>query len=414
MNQCPIEPEGLRELRKRSEEEGPVFWEHDDQLCAFDPEAAQQFNSENYSDQTLSDRLVDVVRRRRSADVSWQAIRAAWLEQLSQLTEPEPARLLAEQMEKRLEERAGRSIDLAWVAQEVISEPLIDLVLAQLSGREARAVLRDQRFKIGRLLGEDRAGGSLGAKWRSGWIQASAGWVVRRELKARSQGRRPRQLDLTDPIVDMLPSLGVDRGVDAITAMLTAIAGPPGSSATCLLYELTRRPEWRERIAAELTEATVEDLATAPGRVAPATHRFIKESLRLWSLPVIMQRDVRKDMILAGHALKEGQNVLVSAYMTHRDERYWDRPTTFDPDRWLRENRPQPEQHAGSSFSPFGWSPRSCVGAGVAILQSMLLCRLVCARYRVEVQDPELVEVLIASVPQFRGFTGTVSRRVSA
>lgn len=53
--------------------------------------------------------------------------------------------------------------------------------------------------------------------------------------------------------------------MDSVTAVLTAIAGPPGSAAACLLYELTRRPEWAERMAEELAPIAPAELHnTAP------------------------------------------------------------------------------------------------------------------------------------------------------
>jgi len=54
-------------------------------------------------------------------------------------------------------------------------------------------------------------------------VQVSAGSVVRRELRGRAAGRRLRQVDLTDPVVDLLPELGMDRAVDSVTAVLTAM-----------------------------------------------------------------------------------------------------------------------------------------------------------------------------------------------
>ncbi|HVR09305.1 MAG TPA: cytochrome, partial [Thermoanaerobaculia bacterium] len=138
----------LRELRTRSHEEGGVFWIRDGELGVFDPEAAQQLNAANFRDLTLPDRLVDIVRRRRSAPVSWKQVRAAWIAQLRRLTEGDGVARLAARMRSLLDERLDRPLDLVWVAQEVCTRSLAPIVVAGLSAADMARVVRDQTFKL--------------------------------------------------------------------------------------------------------------------------------------------------------------------------------------------------------------------------------------------------------------------------
>lgn len=404
------EPEIFRHLRERSQAEGGVFWNGADELCVFDPAAAQHFNRENFRDQTLSDRLVDLLLQRPSPVVSWQEIRAAWAARLAHLTGPDGARQLSERMESQFAHSLGRELDLSWWAQEVCSRSLVPAVVDALPPTEHERVLRDQWLKARRLLASPPATPTPGARLHSFWVQTTAGFAVRRELRRRARGRRPRQLDLADPIVDLLPRLGMDRAVDAVTAVLTAIAGPPGSAAACLLYELMRRPEWVERIRQELKPLSIQELCTSPTRAASATHRFVKESLRMWSLPLLMVRPVHTDMKLGDEQLHAGQRVLLSTWFIHHDPRFWDDADTFDPGRFETSEKSNSCPHAAHRYVPFGWSPRSCIGAGLGILQLMLLCRLVCGRYRIALQDPQAVQIEMGTVPRVVNFRGTIER----
>src|SRR5262249_57026608 len=99
-------------------------------------------------------------------------------------------------------------------------------------------------------------------------------------------GRRKREPDLADPSVDLLPELGMDRALDVVTAVLTAIGGPPGTAAASLLYEFVRNPDWQQRLTDELSAVDPLDFRTSPTAVAPETHRFVKEGLRMWSPPL--------------------------------------------------------------------------------------------------------------------------------
>lgn len=401
------ELEFVREMRTRCAAEGGVFWQAPDVLAVFDAEAAQKANSANFRDMTLPDKLADLVQGRAGDPVTWKSVRAAWMAQLRHLSGAEGVGRLAERMAGLLDERSGRPLDLGWAVQEVCTRALVPVVIEELSPADLRRVLRDQTYKLQRLLAFEPPPSTVWKELRAVWIQVSAGSVVRRELRGRAAGRRPRRLDLTDPVVDMLPELGLDRAVDSVTAVLTAIAGPPGSAAAALVYELVQRPDWAGRMAAELGPIAPAELHNP--RVAPATHRFVKETLRMWSPPVFLTRPARTDIDLGEHHLKEGQRYFVSPYLIHHDPRHWKDADTFDPDRWLPEAEHGP-CHA-ASYVPFGWSPTTCIGASLGTSQLMLLCQLLCTRYRIELAEPGNLRMALAAVPLPLGFRGTISRR---
>ena len=51
--------------------------------------------------------------------------------------------------------------------------------------------------------------------------------------------------------------------------------------------------------------------------------------------------------------------ILLESYSVARSENYFQEPSEFKPERWLRENKD--ESHAFSSL-PFGFGPRMCLG----------------------------------------------------
>lgn len=417
MQSTAHEPEIFKELRRRGQRTGGVFWSEPGTLCVLDPREAQRFNRLNFADQTLSDRFVDLLRRRRSARVSWTELRAAWSRGIRQRLHHGGADRLADAMAAFCDASLGNAVDIGPWSQELCGRSLVPWVIDGLTEGDRALVHRDRRLKTQLMV----AGGgppSWALRKRSLWAQYRAGRVVRRELRERARQRRPRRRDLTDPMVEMLPRLGLDRAVDGVTAVLTAIAGPPGSAAACLLFELSRHPRWMERLRAELTSVTPQQLAAAPSQAAPGCHAFVKECLRLWSLPLLMVRPVHVDMTVAGHSLVIGQRVLLSAYFLHRDARWWPRPETFEPQRWLdRGASGCPVAHGPSSegadrpFAPFGWAPRACLGAGLAVLQLMLLCRLMCTRYRLTAPTLDAAHVELGTVPRVLDFSATITDR---
>ena len=72
---------------------------------------------------------------------------------------------------------------------------------------------------------------------------------------------------------------------------------------------------------------------------------------------------------------------VVSFYAMHRDPELWDRPLTFDPDRFL------PERSQGRSrwqYLPFGGGPRSCIGDHFAMLEATLALATIIRAVRIE------------------------------
>ena len=152
MPASPGEVDNLAGLRERCHAEHGVFWMREGELGVFDPEAAQQVNAANFSDLTLPDRLVDLLRRRRSKAVSWKQVRAAWIAQLRRLSDAEGIGRLAARMDALLAARTGRPLDLVWAAQQVCTQALVPVVVDGLSPAGWKRVLRDQDFKLRRLL----------------------------------------------------------------------------------------------------------------------------------------------------------------------------------------------------------------------------------------------------------------------
>ncbi|WP_394828555.1 cytochrome P450 [Pendulispora albinea] len=395
----------VRDLRDRSHAEGGLFWTPRGELAVFDPSAAQTANTTNFRDLTLPDRLVDLVRGRRSPRVSWRDVRAAWYPQLRRLSEPPSIAQLAQRMEALLDARLGRELDLVWAAQEVATYALLPTVIAGLSRDERARVQRDQAMKLERLL-------ALRAEPESAWrsmqrvlVQVRAGRIVRRELARRARGKSPRQLDLTDPMVDMLPVLGMDRAAYAITTVLTAVSGPPGAVAACLLHAIAHHPTWAARLQAELAPLAPSAFYAAPARTAPVTHRFVKEALRMWSAPAILTRVARAPIDVGAFHLEPGQAFQVSPYIVHRDPKHWNDPDTFDPDRWSNE-----ADHAGR-YVPFGWSPTACIGAQLGTIQLALFAYLATTRYRIELASEAASTIVPSAVPLPIDFRGTIARR---
>lgn len=404
------EVESVKMLRRRRREEGPIFWAQENFLAVFDAQAVHRLEAANYADLTMLDGFSDVIRGRPSEPVTWNQLRSAWSAQMRTLTSADNLLQLAQRMDRLLGAEAGRIQDLVWLAERVSTESLVPAIIAGLKPAAQRRVIREIQAKVAWVLSDiDSHRAPRWHQLKMMACQVVAGLVVRRELEGRAKGRRSRQHDLADPVVDMIPELGIGRAVDTVTALLTAITGSPGAAAACMFFELSQRHDWRARLEAELSAVPLEKLCESPMRLAPVTGRFVKEILRIWSSPPVVVRKVRTDIDHGDVSLKAGQHYVLSSFLIHHDDTDWPNPEAFDPDRWLADGRR--EQCPHGSYVPFGWAPKSCIGASLGMAQLVVLAHLICTRYRLQVPEPERARMVVASVVRPRDFNGAVVLR---
>ncbi|MFE2883514.1 cytochrome P450 [Streptomyces sp. NPDC059272] len=404
----PQHPEDfLHAIRARSAAEDGIFWVDDTRLGVFEAEAARRVSATNWRRFVLHDRLIDMLRRRHSTEVRWSEIRSAWLTQLHTLATAEHQGALLDRMERIIDERLGEDVDLVMLTQDVALRSMLPVALSGITEGEAELVRRDLEMKLLRLVSPTPAG--IWHRLRFVGVQLRSGLVVRRVLRQRAHGKRPRQLDLADPFVDLLPRLGMDRALDVVTTVLTAIGGPPGTAAASLLYEFVRHPEWQELLTEELAAVDPVEFRTAPTHAAPVTHRFVKEVLRLWSPPLLLVRRNQFSFDFGKTRLEPGDWYLLSPHLIHRDERLWKEPDVFDPDRFLPGAPHGPADR--TCYVPFGWAPKKCVGANIGTVQLMGLCRLLCTRYQLTVDRPEDLRMALRFAPVPEDFRGRLVLR---
>jgi cytochrome P450 len=72
---------------------------------------------------------------------------------------------------------------------------------------------------------------------------------------------------------------------------------------------------------------------------------------------------------------------------THRDPRWFDAPTTFDPDRWLDGRTATLPRYA---YWPFGGGPRMCIGNGFAIMEIVLVAATILGQVRYTLLDHDV------------------------
>lgn len=136
-------------------------------------------------------------------------------------------------------------------------------------------------------------------------------------------------------------------------------------------YSLAMNPDTQQAFHEELdtvlggdtpTHEDVDDLEL--------TRRIVTETLRMYPPVHTIPRQTARSVEVDGYRIPADTEVHLALLSVHRDERFYDDPDSFRPDRWTAEFENDLPDHA---FMPFGGGRRTCIGRDFARLEAMLV-----------------------------------------
>ncbi|GAA0396602.1 cytochrome P450 [Microbispora corallina] len=175
---------------------------------------------------------------------------------------------------------------------------------------------------------------------------------------------------------------------DNLVAMLATATETTAGALTWLWPLLAAHPEVAGRLYEEVDRVVGRD-RVRPGHLAslPYTGQVVQELLRLYPVGWLFPRMVVEPEVVGGVRLEAGETVVVSPYVTHRMEAFWDRPEAFDPGRFSRRRSEGRHRYA---YFPFGGGPHQCIGMHVFAIEARLIVAGLLARFRPVACSPEV------------------------
>jgi cytochrome P450 len=185
-----------------------------------------------------------------------------------------------------------------------------------------------------------------------------------------------------------------------------------GETLAWIWYLLSLHPEVERKLHAEV-DAVLGDRVPVVADLERLTYAnmIVNECLRLFPPVWIIPRDAIKDDEIGGYPIRAGSTILLCPYLTHRHPEFWQNPEAFDPDRFLPAHSVGRPRHA---YFPFGGGPRLCMGADMAIMETLLIMAMIVQKYRLHLVSGhhEEAECIIDMIPRF-GVKATLQRQSS-
>jgi cytochrome P450 len=183
--------------------------------------------------------------------------------------------------------------------------------------------------------------------------------------------------DVDGDLLSMLVSIGAageanytdDRIRDEMITMLFAAHETTALTLTYTLYLLADAPDVGQTLREEL-QTVLDGADPGPEHLDELvyTEQVVDEALRLYCPAHSLFREATEDVQLGGYTIPEGDVLYLPQWVIHRDERWWDEPTTFRPERFAEDDPDRPS----FAFFPFGAGPRRCIGESFARAEAKL------------------------------------------
>ncbi|EED31438.1 putative cytochrome P450 4V3 [gamma proteobacterium NOR5-3] len=177
--------------------------------------------------------------------------------------------------------------------------------------------------------------------------------------------------------------------IDQLGVFFLAGHETTASVLTWLFFICAQRPEIVAKMREEIDRVVGDrDIGFEHMRQLPLLKAVFREALRLYPPITFMPRVAMEDTTVGPRKLPRGALVMISPWTLHRHQDYWEDPHAFKPERFLAENE---SALTDGAYIPFGQGPHTCVGAGFAQTESLLIIAELLRRFDFEAINPSRV-----------------------
>lgn len=180
--------------------------------------------------------------------------------------------------------------------------------------------------------------------------------------------------------------------VDQVATFFLAGHETSASALAWTLYMIASCPEIQDRAAQEAQAAWDENPEFGDMRKLGFIRDIFREGLRLYPAAPMIIRDAQNDEVFRERRVKKGSLVTVSPWYLQRHSRIWDDPNVFDPDRW---SRPKTKEIARKAYIPFSSGPRSCPGAGFAMMEGVIILAQILRELKLEPVEGKIPQPIL-------------------
>ncbi|MEM6497339.1 MAG: cytochrome P450 [Pseudomonadota bacterium] len=196
--------------------------------------------------------------------------------------------------------------------------------------------------------------------------------------------REKTLLKMIEAVVDdpEVPEFDHQQAIDEFKQYLWAGTETTALTLAWAMYLTSIEPEAADRIRREGEEVLGERTPTAADYSQLVyTRAVIQETMRLYPPIWGLIRVAAEEDEIEGKKIMPGDRVVMFAYGAHHDERFWEAPEEFRPERWIGDAKKKQTKY---SYLPFGGGRRTCIGGAMSQVENTLALSILLRRFRPE------------------------------
>jgi cytochrome P450 len=224
--------------------------------------------------------------------------------------------------------------------------------------------------------------------------------LISERRKEREKGNDTSANDLLSKLIQVQDEDGSvmsDKQLrDEVITILIAGHETTSNALTWTYYLLSQNPQVEKKVFEEIDsvlggngeEYSKPSFADLPK--LKYIENVFREAMRVYPPVWSMGRFVEDDYSLGGYTIPKGSSLLFSQYVMHHNSKYYNKPESFDPDRWTEEFKMHLPRF---SYFPFGGGIRGCIGEPFAWQEGILLIATISSYWSMRLAPNEQVKL---------------------
>ena len=168
---------------------------------------------------------------------------------------------------------------------------------------------------------------------------------------------------------------------DEVITMLLAGHETTANTLSWCIAHMTQDKDYWELLMEESRKINYDGSLVHSIRDWDVSKFAINEALRLYPPVWFSPRKALVDTKVGDFLIRAGTNVILSSFVTHRSDQYFNNPDEFIPMRWaggLEESLPE------GAYFPFHLGPRKCIGYQFAMAQAQMTLIEMASKMQIE------------------------------
>lgn len=158
---------------------------------------------------------------------------------------------------------------------------------------------------------------------------------------------------------------------DEITSLITGGRESTAFALAWTIQLLSMHKDIENKVVDEINQ-TIRGDSLKPEHISHLGYlrQVIDESLRLYPPFWVFSRSALSEDVIGDLKINKGDVILISPYVMHHLDRFWENPEKFDPDRFAPETKKHYDKYL---YMPFGAGPRICIGNHFALMEMQIV-----------------------------------------